>query len=76
MARRTMTPERTPIPAPIMNPTRRPVTRMSIEAGMVAMAVPRITSAAGIVARALWPIPQAMTDVVAMRSSRDDPNSI
>ena len=53
MATRTMTPEMTPIPAPIMNPSRRPVKRMNIEAGMVAMAVPTITSAAGMVASAL-----------------------
>ncbi len=53
MATRTMTPARAPTPAPIMNPRRRPVTRMNIEAGMVAMAVPTITSAAGVVASAL-----------------------
>ena len=53
MARRTITPEMAPIPAPMMNPSRRPVKRMSIDAGMVAMAVPTITSAAGMVASAL-----------------------
>ena len=50
----TMPPPRAPKQAPIMNPMRRPVERMSMEAGMVARAVPTITNAAGSVARPLF----------------------